>query len=105
MVFLRNFEPPFASLALLGSNFEEVTWLLYQEGDRVRGAVEMIGPIRQELLSGIREPSKFACVRDRLRCFPDLEIGTADSEEAAVLSTDADPPAFRDRLPISSSVP
>jgi predicted nucleic acid-binding protein len=45
--------------------------------------VEIIGPIRQELLSGIREPSKFARVRDRLRCFADLEIGTADSQEAA----------------------
>ncbi len=48
-----------------------------------QGLVEIIGPIRQEILSGIRERSKFEAVRDRLRSFPDLEIGTADYEEAA----------------------
>jgi len=49
-----------------------------------QGLVEIIGPIRQEILSGIRERSKFDVVRDRLRAFPDLEIGTDDYEEAAV---------------------
>jgi hypothetical protein len=48
-----------------------------------QGLVEIIGPIRQEILSGIRDRSKFEIVRDRLRVFPDLEIGTADYEEAA----------------------
>ena len=48
-----------------------------------QGLVEIIGPIRQELLSGIRDRSKFETVRDRLRAFPDLEIGTGDYEEAA----------------------
>lgn len=48
-----------------------------------QGLVEIIGPIRQEILSGIRDRSKFEAVRDRLRTFPDLEIGTADYEEAA----------------------
>jgi predicted nucleic acid-binding protein len=48
-----------------------------------QGLVEIIGPIRQEILSGIRDRSKFEIVRDRLRTFPDLEIGTADYEEAA----------------------
>jgi hypothetical protein len=47
------------------------------------GLVEMIGPIRQELLSGIRERSQFEAVRDQLGKFPDLEITTADYEEAA----------------------
>jgi len=47
------------------------------------GLVEIIGPIRQETLSGISDPSKFIAVRDRLRSFPDLEIGTDDYEEAA----------------------
>ena len=47
------------------------------------GLVEIIGPIRQEILSGIRDRSKFEMVRDRLRAFPDLEIGTGDYEEAA----------------------
>jgi len=48
-----------------------------------QGLVEIIGPIRQEILSGIRERSQFETVRDRLRTFPDLEIGTGDYEEAA----------------------
>ena len=48
-----------------------------------QGLVEIIGPIRQEILSGIRDRSKFEAVRDRLRTFPDLEIGTCDYEEAA----------------------
>jgi len=48
-----------------------------------QGIVELIGPIRQEILSGIRDGSKFAAVRDRLRAFPDLEIATSDYEEAA----------------------
>ncbi len=48
-----------------------------------QGLVEIIGPIRQELLSGIRERSRFEAVRDRLRLFPDLEIATGDYEEAA----------------------
>lgn len=47
------------------------------------GVVEIIGPIRQEILSGIRERQKFERVRDRLRTFPDLEITTEDYEEAA----------------------
>ena len=48
-----------------------------------QGLVEIIGPIRQEILSGIRDRSKFDVVKDRLRAFPDLEIGTGDYEEAA----------------------
>lgn len=47
------------------------------------GLVVMIGPIRQELLSCIREASKFETIRDRLRTFPDLEILTEDYEQAA----------------------
>lgn len=47
------------------------------------GLVEIIGPIRQELLSGIREPAQFERVKDRLRSFADLKIATEDYEEAA----------------------
>ena len=47
------------------------------------GVVEIIGPIRQELLSGIREQSQFERVRENLRRFPDLRITTDDYEEAA----------------------
>ena len=47
------------------------------------GVVEIIGPIRQELLSGIRELSQLERVREHLRRFPDLQIVTDDYEEAA----------------------
>jgi predicted nucleic acid-binding protein len=48
-----------------------------------QGLVEIIGPIRQEILSGIRDQAKFAIVRDRLRTFPDLALPTDIYEEAA----------------------
>jgi predicted nucleic acid-binding protein len=46
----------------------------------------MIGPVRQELLSGIREHSQFKRLREDLRAFKDAEIGTADYESAAEMS-------------------
>jgi len=48
-----------------------------------QGAVEIIGPIRQELLSGIRDRAQFESVREHLRRFIDLPITTDDYEEAA----------------------
>jgi hypothetical protein len=50
------------------------------------GRVQMIGPIRQELLSGISREQQYAGVRDRLRAFADEPLGTADYEEAAHIS-------------------
>jgi|SRR5688572_266062 predicted nucleic acid-binding protein len=47
------------------------------------GRVVMMGPIRQELLSGIKARSQFELVRDRLRAFPDLTLESADYEGAA----------------------
>lgn len=47
------------------------------------GRAAMVGPIRQELLSGIREAKVFAQLRDRLAAFPDEPIVTADYEQAA----------------------
>ena len=43
----------------------------------------IIGPIRQELLSGIRESAQHESLRDHLRAFPDAEITSVDYEEAA----------------------
>ena len=42
----------------------------------------IIGPIRQEILSGIRENAQYEVLRDTLRSFPDLEIISADYERA-----------------------
>jgi len=47
------------------------------------GVVAIIGPIRQELLSGISDRARFEKVRDGLRYFPDVVLLTADYENAA----------------------
>ena len=45
--------------------------------------VVMIGPIRQELLSGIRTHEQYERLRERLRAFPDLRLHSEDYELAA----------------------
>lgn len=47
------------------------------------GRVQLLGPIRQELLSGIREEVQFRKLRDYLRAFPENPLQAADYEEAA----------------------
>lgn len=47
------------------------------------GRVAMIGPIRQELLSGIRSAVSFAQLRHQLQGFADERLDTADYERAA----------------------
>jgi len=47
------------------------------------GNAIMIGPVRQELLSGIRDWSQFETLRDRVRAFPDERFETVDFERAA----------------------
>ena len=45
--------------------------------------VQMLGAIRQELLSGIRAKKQFRTLRQRLRAFPDLQLVEEDYELAA----------------------
>jgi len=47
------------------------------------GRVRMAGPIRQELLSGIRDEQQYVRLRDYLRAFPDEALAREDYEEAA----------------------
>ena len=47
------------------------------------GRAAIIGPIRQELLSGIREKRHFDALRRNLETFPDVHLGSADYERAA----------------------
>jgi predicted nucleic acid-binding protein len=47
------------------------------------GRAVMIGPIRQELLSGIRERTQFDRLREHLHAFSDVEITVDDYEDAA----------------------
>ena len=49
------------------------------------GRVVMIGPIRQELLSGIKDQAQFDKLKDALQVFRDEPIDTFDYEEAARL--------------------
>src|SRR5437588_12581376 len=48
------------------------------------GRVVMAGPIRQELLSGVRGDAQFRRLSERLRAFDDLPLEHLDYEEAAV---------------------
>ena len=48
-----------------------------------QGRAVMIGPVRQEILSGIRDAAQFNLLRDALRAFPNLLISTSDYEQAA----------------------
>ena len=45
--------------------------------------VAMIGPIRQELLSGIPSQAQFAALKEKLQAFEDLPLGRDDYEMAA----------------------
>ncbi len=47
--------------------------------------VEIIGPIRQELLSGLREKAQFEKLEKHLAAFPDTAPGTKDYVTAAKL--------------------
>jgi len=59
------------------ANVEELRHLIDE------GRVAMIGPIRQELLSGLKTSAAVAQLRDHLQAFPDETLETADFERAA----------------------
>jgi predicted nucleic acid-binding protein len=46
--------------------------------------VKIIGPIRQEILSGIKSAGQFEKLKSYLSAFPDLSLETQDFEKAAV---------------------
>ena len=48
--------------------------------------VKIIGSIRQEILSGIREAPQFQRLKQHLAAFPDLLLQSADYEKAAEFS-------------------
>lgn len=48
------------------------------------GRVLMIGPVRQELLSGIRDKAQFDTLREQLGAFPDEALHETDFEHAAI---------------------
>ena len=47
------------------------------------GRAQLLGPVRQELLSGVRQEKTFTELRDYLRAFDEPDLDVADYEEAA----------------------
>jgi predicted nucleic acid-binding protein len=47
------------------------------------GRAAIIGPVRQEVLSGVRDTTTFERLRDRLGAFPDEVVTAEDYEQAA----------------------
>jgi predicted nucleic acid-binding protein len=47
------------------------------------GRAALLGPVRQELLSGVPVPEQYRTLRNYLRAFPDIELESEDYEEAA----------------------
>ena len=80
-------DTPVWSLALrrkttdLSGREQRVTELLYALVDQ--GRAQLLGPVRQELLSGVREESQFRRLRDYLRDFPNVGLASEDYEQAA----------------------
>jgi len=53
-------------------------------GELIReGRAEVLGPVRQELLSGVPDQRQYETLRDYLRAFPDVPLASSDYEEAA----------------------
>ena len=80
-------DTPVWSLALrrkaadLSSREERITQAL---AEAIRdGRAQLIGVVRQELLSGIREEERFKKLRDYLRAFDEPALEMGDYEEAA----------------------
>lgn len=78
------------SLALRRSekhlNLRETHTLKFLKEAILEGRAQMLGVIRQELLSGIRHKEQFEATVAATRSFADISLEIADYEEAAVAS-------------------
>lgn len=76
------------SLALRKSQKNEEDTRIVRELQELisESRVVMIGPVRQELLSGISDAAKFRRLRQKLRAFDDADLNSGDYETAAELS-------------------
>jgi hypothetical protein len=54
------------------------------------GRAQLVGPVRQGLLSGVRQEKTFRELRDYLRAFDELALEVADYEDARTSLIDAD---------------
>jgi predicted nucleic acid-binding protein len=64
-------------------NVLESRWHREFENLVMSHSVAMIGPVRQELLTGIRESAQYERLRGILRSYPDTDLETGDYELAA----------------------
>jgi len=71
------------SKALLSKDEQRTVAILSEAVEN--GRIAIIGPIRQEVLSGIKDPARFEKLRGALGAFPDEPIATRQYEEAARL--------------------
>lgn len=59
-------------------------WEALELAELIReGRAGVLGPVRQELLSGVPDQRQYETLRDYLRAFPDVSLGSDDYEEAA----------------------
>ena len=71
------------SLALRRNNSNESSIVSELETLITDFRIQLIGPIRQELLSGIKSEDQFKKLRSYLRSFPDYTLKSEDFELAA----------------------
>lgn len=70
----------------LSSQEQRITTALF--GLVQRREARLLGSIRQEILSGIRDENQFLRVRDHLRGFPNVDVDLFDYEAAARISNE-----------------
>jgi predicted nucleic acid-binding protein len=71
------------SLALRRSKVQENKYIKELEELIKEVRAQLIGPVRQELLNGIKSEKQFITLRKHLRAFKDLDIETEDYELAS----------------------
>ena len=74
LAFRRRYLDPESSDAMVVSTLKELI---------TDGVAVLIGPVRQELLSGVTNPSQYEKLRDGVRAFKDEHLVTEDYELAA----------------------
>ena len=72
------------TLRRAGATSKEDQSLVYELNELISEVrVALIGPIRQELLSGISSQAQFEALKEKLRAFEDLPLTRLDYEHAA----------------------
>lgn len=76
-------DTPIWSLAMRRDNCEKNEIVKELQKIILNHQAHILGPIRQEILSGIRNQEQFERLKKHLECFPDLAITTDDYVKAA----------------------